>query len=556
LTGRETRLTKGGKEELMNGVPDWVYPEELNQREAFWWSYDSKKIAYLQFDERPVLRYPLVHQLTPDGKLELERYPKAGAPNPVVKIFVIDINTKKIIKIDTGNNPDVYIFKVRWLKDRSEISFQRLNRRQNVLEFLIANPETGRSKVIVTEKEDCFVNTYGELHFVQINKSKFLWTSERTGWRHIYLYDFNGNLLNRVTQGEWPVGRIVGVDRENEWVYFTGYKNRGLESHIFRVKLNGENLTKLSKEPGTHFPDVAPFCRFYIDSYSSFDVPRTVTLYQADGTKLREIGKATKEKYDSLHLIKPELISFKAADGKTDLNGIIYKPADFNPEKAYPLICSVYGGPLFPRVRNSFYGTSFEHALAQLGFIVFVMDNRGTPNRGKKFETATYLKLGQVDLADQVAGVKFVTQRPYIDGKRVGIYGGSYGGYMTCMALLAAPDVYHVGVARAPVTDWKNYDSIYTERYMQRPQDNPDGYKKGSALTYAENLKGKLLIMHGTVDNNVHPANTIQLINELIKLNKRFDMIMMPEQRHGFRGQYGKYSREIMVEYFIKHLKP
>jgi len=554
-SGKETRLTEGGREELMNGRPDWVYPEELDQNETFWWSPDNNKIAFMRFDERPVTQYPLVHELTPRGELELERYPKAGDANPVVTLHIVDIRTGKIIDVDTGPDKDVYIVRGKWLPDGRGFTFQRLNRRQNVLELLNTDPQTGKTKLILRDEEKCFINLSFDLRFLRDNKH-FLWTSERTGWRQIYLYSMDGTLIRQLTTVNLPVASILDVDEKNGWVYFAGYVNNGLERHLFRVGLSGKGFKRLTSKKGNHWINLAPGGKYFFDSYSSFSTPPRTTLCSGDGTVLRIVSKANAEKLDKLKLQPVEFLTFKAQDHKTDLNGILFKPADFDPNKKYPLLVYVYGGPHFKIIRNRFYNNSYFQAVAQLGYIVFQMDNRGTPGRGKAFETATYLKLGQVDLADQVAGVKYLEQRPYIDSTRVGITGGSYGGYMTCMALLKAPDVYKVGVARSSVTDWRNYDTIYTERYMQRPQDNPDGYDKGSALNYAKNLRGKLLLVHGTVDNNVHPANTIQLVEKLIEADKEFDLMLYPEQRHGIGGAGGKHLRKLSMEYFEKYLRP
>jgi dipeptidyl-peptidase-4 len=299
-----------------------------------------------------------------------------------------------------------------------------------------------------------------------------------------------------------------------------------------------------------------PAGRYYVDSYSSFTTPNTANLHHADGRLIRNLSSTNTAKLDSYGLEEPELVIVKAADGVTELHGMLFKPADHNPNVAYPLLVPVYGGPHSKAVSDRYYASSGDQRLAQLGFMVFRVDNRGQRNRGKAFETETYLKLGQVDLADQAAAVRQISQRPYIDATRVGIYGGSYGGYLTVMALLKEPDVFHVGVAHAPVTDWRNYDTIYTERYMRTPQENAEGYDLGSALPYAESLEGKLLIMHGAVDNNVHPGNSIQLISALIEAGKQFDLMFYPENRHGLRGAAGRHSQQKRMDFLFEHLDP
>ena len=553
LEGKERALTTDGHKDLRNGFPDWVYPEELDQYEVFWWSPDSKRIAFMRFDESPVGKYPIVHDIDPRPELELQSYPKAGSNNPIIHFFIVDIDSKKIIRIETGMETNVYLFRGQWTHDGKEFTYQRLNRLQNVLELFAADPETGKVRRILKEEDPCYIEAESDLRFLSDNQH-FIWTSEKSGWREIYLYDLQGNLVKQLTKAKLPVTGMLDIDEENGLVYFSGSKNRGMESHAYRVELDGTGFTKLTKEPGEHRISLSPGAKYFTDTFSSWDTPRRTTLHRSDGTLIREIGQSVvSEEFKSLGLTEPEHFMFKSADGKYDLDGILYKPAHFDENEKYPLIMSVYGGPGAKRIYNRYGLNDGNQALAQLGFIVISIDHRGISGRGKAFQNLMYLNLGQIELEDHVAAVKFIGQRPYMDENRVGIFGHSYGGYMTCIALLKAPDVFHVGVAGAPVTDWRNYDTIYTERYMRRPQDNPDGYEKGSCLTYTKNLKGHLFIHHGAVDDNVHPGNSIQLIKELQRHNKTFDFMFYPEQRHGIRiRSYG----ESRVEYFIEHLKP
>ena len=559
-TKREAPLTSGGSEELMNGKTDWVYPEELSQRDAYWWSPDGTKIAYLQFDERAVYNFPIIHELAPDRRpafettLELERYPKAGQANPTVKLFVIDIATKKTVEIKTESSPDIYITRIAWRNDGTELFFQRLNRFQNRLELKAADPASGDARTVLVEEEECFINLNNDFRQLSDNKH-FTWNSERTGWKHLYLYDDTGKLASTLTKGEWEAGGISLVDEKNQWVYFTIADNIGLDTHFGRAKFDGSKLTRLTSEPGTHMVSIDPAGKYYIDSFSSLTAPTTVNLHQSDGKLIRPLAATNIDKVKELGLQQPELIKLKAADGQTDVYGILFKPADFDPSKKYPLYVQVYGGPSH-RNSNSYQTAGPKAQLAQLGYIVWELDGRGTTRRGKKFLTETYLKFGQVDVDDQAAGVKQLRERPYIDGSRVGMTGGSYGGYMTCMSILRYPDVYAVGVARSSVTDWHSYDTIYTERYMRTPQVNKDGYQKGSALTYAKNLKGKLLLAHGTIDNNVHPGNTIHLVDALQKEGKSFDMMYYPEHRHGIGGYNAQHLAKLTMEYFLRHLRP
>jgi dipeptidyl-peptidase-4 len=553
MDGSETALTTDGTEDLRNAFPDWVYPEELGQYQAFWWSPDSKNIAFMQFDEKPVTKYPIVHDVQPIPRFELLGYPKPGGDNPIIRFFIADIASKKLVRLETGDDIDVYLYRGQWTNDSKQFTYHRLNRWQNKVELFAADPDTGKTRLFLTDEDPCYIDEQTDLIFLKDNL-RFLWTSERSGWREIYLYDLTGKLLKQLTNTKLPVSSILGVDEARGWVYFSGLEANGTESHVYKVKLDGTGFAKMTKEPGSHKVSFSPNFDYYTDAFSNYDQPTKSTLYQADGKEIKVLATSvpTKEFLD-LKLIKPEHFSFKSADGKYDLDGLIYFPAHFDPKDKYPLLLSVYGGPGSKGVNNSYKMTDGNQALAQLGFLVAVCDYRGVSGRGKAFQNLHYMKLGQVELEDHVAFVKALGQRPYADTTRVGVTGHSYGGYFTCLALLKEPDVFHVGVAGAPVTDWRNYDSIYTERYMRRPQDNPDGYEKGSCLTYAKNLKGKLFIHHGAVDDNVHPGNTIQLVQALLKENKKFDMMIYPEQQHGI--SFARYG-ESRVEYFIEHLKP
>ncbi len=553
MDGNETALTTDGTEDLRNGFPDWVYPEELGQYQAFWWSPDSKKIAFMQFDEKPVTKYPIVHDVQPIPRFELLGYPKPGGNNPIVRLFVADVASKKLVRLETGDDLDVYLYRGQWTNDGKEFTYHRLNRFQNKVEVFAADPATGKTRLLLADTDPCYIDESTELIFLKDNQ-RFLWTSERSGWREIYLYDMTGKLLKQLTNAKLPVRGIQGVDEPRGWVYFGGQEANGTQSHFYKVKLDGTGFAKMTTEPGSHGVNLSPTFDFYTDSFSNFDQPAKTSLFQADGKLVKVLSEQTPSKeFLDLKLIKPEHFLFKSADGKYDLDGLLYFPAHFDPNEKYTLILSIYGGPGSKGVTNRYNMADGSQTLAQLGFLVAVCDYRGVSGRGKAFQNLHYMKLGQVELEDHVAFVKALGQRPYVDTTRVGVTGHSYGGYFTCIALLKEPDVFHVGVAGAPVTDWRNYDTIYTERYMRRPQDNPEGYEKGSCLTYAKNLKGKLFIHHGAVDDNVHPGNTIQLTQALLKENKKFDLMIYPEQQHGIG--FPRYG-ESRVEYFIEHLKP
>jgi len=554
-TGVEKRLSFDGNEDTFNGRPNWVYPEEFGQRDAYWFSPDSKKLAYFRSDESAVHKYPIVHDLSPEADVELQSYPKAGEPNPTVVLRIVDIESGETVEVQTNSNANTYIVRPYWLPDGSEILIRRINSRQHVVELLAANVTTGIVRTVLVEEEPAFVNLHDDFRLLEDGR-RFLWSSERSGYRHLYLYDLDGNELAQLTSGDWPVNSLTCVDENEEWVYFTGTTELGLESHFFRVRLDGSGFQQLTTESGSHRISMDPAGRYYVDSYSSFTTPPTANIHTADGSLLRNLMTTGTERLDGLGLEHPELVIVKAADGVTDLHGVLFKPAGYDSDLSYPLVVPVYGGPHSKAISNRYYHSSGDQRLAQLGFMVWRVDNRGQTGRGKAFETATYMKLGQVDLADQAAAVRQIAERPYVDGSRVGIYGGSYGGYMTAMALLKEPDVFDVGVASASVTDWRNYDTIYTERYMRTPQENPEGYDRGSTFPYAENLRGKLLLTHGTTDNNVHLGNTNQLVEALINAGRRFDLMYFPENRHGARGAAARFSQELRIDYLVEHLNP
>lgn len=555
-----TALTTDGHEDLRNGYPDWVYAEEFAQFYCYWWSPDSRKIAFMQFDESPVKKFPILHDEKFDFELEMQSFPRVGENNPIIRFFIIDVETKKRIQMDTGIETNVYLYNGRWSYDGNAFTLKRQNRFQNKVEILSADPNTGESKVLFKEEEPCFIteglgflSEGNEIYFLPDNKH-FLRTSERTGWREIYLYDLSGKLIKQITNAKLPVQRIQAVDMDNDWIYFTGYENRGTEQHLYRVKLNGSKFTKLTERPGTHFVSVSPGGKYFSDRFSSFDDPTEFNIHSGDGAFIKQLGQSViADECKELNLIKPEHFVYKSADGKYDLDGILYRPSNFDENKKYPVIYSVYCGPSTKEISNSHIFLDNNQRLSQLGFLVVRIDNRGLIKRGKEFESASYLKLGQTDVEDLVASIRYLSSRPYVDTSRVGITGGSYGGYMSIMALLKAPEHFHVGVAGSPGVDWRNYDTIYTERYMRTPQYNADGYEKSSPLNYVENLRGKLLIQHGAVDDNVHPTHVMQLVDALLKAGKRFDWLIYPGMAHRIRYQQAGMSR---MDFFMEHLKP
>jgi len=552
-SGKETQLTRGGREELMNGKLDWVYPEELDIRTAYWWSPDSRRIAYLQMDERPVTRYPIMDYLSYTGKTEFMRYPKAGGANPVVRVGVVSVRGGATRWMDTGRESDIYLPRVNWLPDSKSLAIQRLNRAQTRLEVLVANASTGRSHVLLTEEDRYWINLHHDLHFFA--DGRLLWSSERDGFRHLYLYDRKGKLLKQLTKGSWSMTDVAALDEKRGVVYFLATEKSPLERHLYRVSLDG-TPTRITREEGTHSILLAPDAQHYVDTYSNVMTPPRQYVHRADGTRAFNINENRVAELATYNLQPVEFFTLRAADG-TELYAFMIKPPGFDPRRKHPVLVHTYGGPHGQIVRNAWGGANllWHQMMAQKGYIIFGLDNRGMTARGHAFETHIHRRMGEVELADQLTGVNYLRSLPYVDGSRIGIWGWSYGGYMTLYAMFNASEVFKAGFAGAPVTDWHQYDTIYTERYMGRPQDNPDGYKRSSPVNQAGQLKGKLLIAHGSSDDNVHFANSVQLAEELIRAGRHVELQIYPGRGHGIsdpRARVHLFRR--VTQFFLDHL--
>jgi dipeptidyl-peptidase 4 len=529
-TGETKALTTGGSEEILKGKLDWVYPEELDAVTAYWWSPDSSKIAYYEMDERPVTRYPIMDMSSPLGAVEYTRYPQAGEPNPVVRVGVVSAAGGETKWMDTGAETDNYIPRVNWLPDSRRIAIQRLNRAQTRLELLLSSAATGASETILAQSDKYWINVADDLYFFKDSK-RFLWSSEQTGFRHLYLYDLSGKQLDHLTSGDWQISGTGGfgpgteshpaVDEKNGYVYFLSNKDNVMDTQLYRVSLHDKSITRITRDSGTHLAAISPNTATFVDTYSNSTATPRQDLYRLDGSRVAVINENKVAELAEYHLSPVEFFNIAADDG-TKLYADMIKPPEFSSSRKYPVLIFVYGGPHAQVVQNAWGGDDllFREMLAQKGYIVFSLDNRGSYGRGHPFETPVYHQFGKVELADQLAGVKYLKSLPYVDGSRIGIWGWSYGGYMTLFSLFNAPDVFKVGVAVAPVSDWKLYDTIYTERYMGRPQDNAEGYKNSSPVNQAANLRARLMIAHGTGDDNVHFANTSEVLNELIDGNR------------------------------------
>jgi dipeptidyl-peptidase-4 len=533
VDGKERAFTTGGTEEIRKGELDWVYPEELDLYSAYWWAPDSSAIAYLEMDERKVSQFSLVDFESFTGEAEPQRYPVAGGNNPVLRVLVGSVGGGEPRVMDIGAETDMYIPRVNWLPDSHHLAIQRLNREQTVLDLLLADATTGKSSTLLTEKDQYWINITDDLRFFKDGK-RFLWSSERSGYRHLYLYGLDGRLLAQLTKGDWEVSHVDGVDEANGMVYFTAAEKSPLERHLYHVGLDGTGFARLTKEDGTHMVNLSPTANLYLDTYSNAMNPPRQDLYRTDGTKAATINENRVEELAQYHFSPVEFSTVKSHDGVA-LNCFLIKPPHFDPAKKYPVIVYTYGGPHAQVVLNVWEGPTFlwHQMMAQKGYIIFALDNRGSAGRGHVFEEPIHYRFGAQELSDQRDGVAWLQRQPWLDPNRMGIWGWSYGGHMTLHAMFEANNLFKAGFAGGPVTDWRYYDSIYTERYIGLPQAHAASYKDSSPVDTAEKLKGKLLIAHGTGDDNVHYSNTLALVDDLIAHGKYVEVIAVPGRGHG-----------------------
>ncbi len=550
---KETRLTHDGSATLLNGQLDWVYPEELELGTAYWWSPDSKRIAYLQFDigREPV--FPQVDLFNARAKLEPERYPQAGDPNADVRVGVAPAAGGPTQWMDLGETRGFLIARVDWLPAGQGLAVQRLNRVQNRLDLLLADPSTGSTSLLLREQDPYWVDVSDSYRFLQDGKH-FLWSSERDGFRHLYLYSIDGKLEHAITRGDWDVTGVAGVDEAAKTVYYVSTAQSPLERHLYRVSFDGKHAARLTQSAGMHIVSMSPTCGFYLDTESSLTSPRQRTLHAKDGKQTAVYMEADRAATEDLDILPTEIVKVTASDGAL-LYARLIKPAGFSPGKKYPAIVMIYGGPGVQTVQNTWSGASWDQALAARGFVIWQLDNRGSLGRGHRWQSAVFHNLGAKELDDQNEGVRYLESLGFVDPARLGIYGWSYGGYMTLYALCNAPSLFRAGIAGAPVTDWRNYDTIYTERYMGLPQDNADAYRRSSVVPKAADLTAKLLIVHNFGDDNVHFQNTLQMAEALERAGKQFELMVYPQKAHGVTGPVRKQMLESLTQFFEKNLK-
>jgi dipeptidyl-peptidase-4 len=552
----ERAITTNGnqKTRVKNGTASWVYGEELEQTTAIWWSPHSDKVAFYRFDESGVPDYYLqLNQTELQSTVDTEAYPKAGVPNPVVDVIVYDVASKKSVNLNVRDGKPFddsvighYVYHLGWTLDGAGVTLNRANRHQNVVEFTVCDPDSGKCRGIVKEEwPESWVENSPAIQFLKDGK-RFIWASERNGFRNFYLYDLTGKLLKTLTNHRFEVGSIVSVDEDDGILYYTARDgDNPMKLQLHRVGLDGKSDRRLTDAAFNHIVTVSPDGKHFIDVAQTHDQPPATRLMDSEGKIVAELQKSDTDKFDRLGLKRAELFTFKAADGMTDLYGMLNFPSNFDPAKKYPLLVTVYAGPETNGARETFV---MPNALAEFGFVVASLDSRSAAGRGKRFLDSIYLKLGTVEIDDQASGVKSLWSRPYIDKDRVGIYGTSYGGYASAMALLRHPEVFKAACASSPVTDWRHYDTIYTERYMRTPQENKTGYDAASLMTYADKLNGRLMLYYGTADNNVHPSNMMQLVQALQRAGKSFELQVGPDQGHSTVNQ------QRMMEFFIEAL--
>jgi dipeptidyl-peptidase-4 len=555
---RERRLTTDGGPKTLNGRLDWVYQEELYGRgnfEAYWWSPDSTMLAYLRFDETPVPEFTVVDQIPYHQDLEVTPYPKAGDPNPLVKLGVVNAVGGATRWMDTYvyQPSDLLIVRVSWTPDGKRVAYQAQNREQTYLDLNFADARDGKSSRVLRETSKAWVAVLDNPHWLK--DGSFLWESERTGFQHLYYYGADGKLLRQVTDGKWEIRSFQGIDEDKGVAYFSATQHSHIAPSLYRVRLDGSGLMRITNDEGTHSVSMSPRYNFVVDRWSDINTPTKTRLLDVDGKLVRVIEDNKVDALNQYKLGKAELLQVKTRDGFV-MEAMMIKPPDFDPNKKYPIFEFTYSGPNAPQVRNAWSGQTYmwHQLLAQKGYIIWILDNRTASSKGVESSWPVYRNFGELELRDIEDGISWLKTQPYVDGSRIGLWGWSYGGFMTSYALTHSKS-FKIGIAGGSVTDWRNYDSIYTERYMATPQNNPEGYRKSSPVHFAKDLSGKILLLHGLMDDNVHVQNTVQFAYELQKAGKQFELMLYPKSRHGVTDPLLlKHMRTLMTEFVEKNL--
>ena len=555
INNTELQVTFDGEiNKIINGATDWVYEEEFAFDNGMQWNASGNKIAYYRFDEEKVPEFSmdLFTDLYPSQSQF--KYPKAGETNSTIELFIYDLDSNKTTKANINTEEEFYIPRIKWTLDENVLSVQRMNRHQNQLDFILVDAKDGSSQTIFTENDAAYIDVTDNLTFLNDGKY-FIWTSEKSGYNHIYLYNLKGKQVRQITKGNYDVTDFYGIDESNNTVYFASSERSPMHRDVYAIQLNGKNKKTLTNKIGTNSATFSTNYKYFINQYSNANSPYYFSLFDAKGNEVRML-KDNSNLNNSLAeyaLSQKEFFNFKTTEG-IDLNGWMMKPHNFDETKQYPVFMYLYGGPGSQQVTDSWGGSNFlwYQMLTQQGYIIACVDNRGTGARGSEFKKCTYQQLGKLETEDQIEANRYLANLSYVDSSRIGIFGWSYGGYMSSLCLLKGADEFKMAIAVAPVTNWRYYDSIYTERYMRTPQENASGYDDNSPINHVEKLKGKYLLVHGSADDNVHYQNTMEMTNALVNANKQFDLFIYPNKNHGIYGGYTRLHLFTKMTNFIK----
>ena len=545
----------GEKNKIINGSADWVYEEEFAFAKAFFWSPDGKKIAYMKFDESDVEEFTMTNyrdDLYPE--YVTFKYPKVGEKNAIVSVHIYDLVSGKTMKVSLDESEEFYVPRIKWTSTAEELCVFKMNRHQNDLQLLLVNSNTGRVNPLLRETNKYYIDITDNLTFLD-NGKQFIWTSEKSGFNHIYLYDMNGHEVNAITSGDYDVTNFYGYDTKHSRVYYQAADENPLERNIYRTGLKAKKKKKLSLQKGMNSAQFSSTFDYYVLNHSTINSPTEYVVYDRKVNEVRIIEENTELKQTQIdYAVAPvEFFSINTEPG-VDLNAYMIKPANFDESKSYPVFMYLYGGPGSQQVTNGWKGQNYWwfQMLAQQGYMVVCVDNRGTGARGEEFKKMTYQQLGHYETIDQINAAKYLGSLPYVDEERIGIWGWSYGGYMSSLCLLKGSDVFSMAIAVAPVTNWKWYDTIYTERYMRTLAENEQGYKDNSPVYFADKLQGDYLLIHGMGDDNVHFQNAVEMANALISANKQFDTYFYPNRNHGIFGGVTRLHLYQKMTDFIK----
>ncbi|MBI9061768.1 MAG: S9 family peptidase [Marinilabiliaceae bacterium] len=563
--GTESAITSDGEfNKIINGAPDWVYEEEFGYNQAYDWSANSEEVAFVRFDESNVREYsfPVYQASHPNNEANALypdqykfKYPKAGQDNSVVSVHVFNIKNRTTKTMNIGTETDIYIPRVRFTKEGGKLGIMRMNRHQNQLDLMIANTASGVANTVFTHRNEYYIESdvLDNLQFLEDGKH-FVYVGEMDGYNHIYLYTMAGRQVAQITKGEWDVTEYLGYNAKNRMFYYQAAAKSPMRREVYAVRSDGKKSMTFSTQKGTNSAAFSKGFKYYINYFSNVNTPTLVTLHDGKGKQIRvlEENEALKKRLEYFDISPKEFFSFTTSEG-VELNGWMVKPLNFDASRQYPVLMTQYSGPNSQSVRDR-WGIGWEQYLAANDYMVVCIDPRGTGARGEAFRKCTYMKLGKLESDDQIEGAKYLASLDYVDGKRIGIYGWSFGGFMSSLCL-SKSDVFKVGIAVAPVTNWRYYDSVYTERYMRRPRENANGYDTNSPINHVENLSGRLFLIHGTADDNVHFQNVMEYVDRLVQADKQFDLFVYPNRNHFIRGG-NAYSHlfKMKADYLFKNL--